>query len=234
MEGIDLGRYRDTGLVQFTTGFNHSHLAEVSDEVIVPEETRTKIDAALIDIKDKTGSLSPIVEKPEESVDDFAPEPEVVEFSPDVFVPQEDIDESNDILEQQVIGNLPNDRPYVTPINEDHSPVNYTVNEEIYVHELSEKRKPKLLKQSQAIQLSYTIEVRDLTYGVPGIPYELGLTFLVPLNKVTADDDLFNADMSLREKTMVGSKLSPSEEVWTIFSRISAKGYRIKSWFTRK
>lgn len=208
MERIDMGRYRDTGLVTFMTGFNHSHLAEESEIVETVNEPLEMIEHPVEPqevpqpiVKDP--AVIPVEEKEPESIIETPP--------PDTF------------------------RPSVELLEEDGSANTYMVNEDVYVNELSGKRAPKLLKRNQLISLTYRKEIRDLVYGLPGVPFDdFGLVFLVPLNKVTKEDDLFDATLTMAEKRLVGSPLSFDERAFALLSNFMSKSVKLRAYLNRK
>lgn len=202
MDNTALGNYSETGRVQFTIGFNHTHLADGYVEKPKPV-VKPVVKAALQKSKDQ-------------------PEPGVATLPTtelDMSEPDPDVDPN---IWKTTYVSL--DKPH-----------KYVSNEAMWIHDLDGKRPDRELFKNQDVFVAGTFIKDDVLYGRPTGAVKNALWYGVPMSNLIDEDELYNTEVSLAERTVMShGRLSLTEQYVTVpLSRLLSQGVRVKTWFNK-
>ena len=214
MDRIDLGNFAITGLPQFTTGFNHSHLSEghvVPVTVVAPTEP-TVVDSLV----EPTAAEVAAAAMEEDDRESMVAEPTIEQM---VCVPQ--VDDYHETL---------------LPLNPDGSPMTFMSEENLTIHEAERLRPARPLRKGQFINISYTFEKDGVLYGLPTGTEKSGFWYCIPMDSLTSEDKLFNfnTQISLSDKIALKKELSVQERVVVILSKFMSQGTRLQTWWKKR
>ena len=219
MDRVDLGNFKITGLPQFTTGFNHSHLSE--GHVVPSVVTAPKME--VIEAIDQAEVAAAAMAE-----DHRAPKIEVKAV--DVAVVPE---KPADPLPQPMI---PDYRSTLIALNPDASPMKFMSEDNITVHEVERRRAAKPLRRGQFINISYTFEKDGTLYGLPSGTEKNEFWYAIPMDSLTSEDKLFdfNAELSLSDRIALRKELTMQEQGVVLLSKFLSQGTRLRVWMKRK
>lgn len=111
-------------------------------------------------------------------------------------------------------------------LNDEQTPVEYTINEALLVHEMDNRYKPKQVGRYDGVNIIGTFTKDGILYGRAAVK---GYWYGVPMSKMTPDDVLYNTDMDLPTRVAMRGQLSPSERRLVVLAKTVARYKAIMS-----
>lgn len=214
MDRVDLGNFTITGVPQFTTGFNHSHLSE--GHVVPAIVTAPKLEA--IEAIDQAEIAAAAMAEDERVATLEIELPVTPELEP---VPQPMV---------------PDYRETLIALKPDASPMTFMSDDNITVHEAERRRPARPLRKGQFINISYTFEKDGVLYGLPTGTEKNQFWYCIPMDSLTSEDKLFdfNNDSPLSERIAMRQELTIQEQGVVLLSKFLSQGTRLRIWIKNR
>lgn len=119
------------------------------------------------------------------------------------------------------------------PLNDDLSPELYLMDESLIVHDIAHKHPPRTVEKLRGVRIYSTFQKDGVLYGRPMQSARQGSWYGIPMDKMTAEKEVYSINVSLAEKVALHGKLTLQERGVVYLSRLISEGTKIKTIIKR-